>query len=149
MGNKNINCPFCNSENISVRIIYKDNLAMMFPTNIPITPGHTLICPARHVSKINELSDEEIIAIKNHIIRLKYALMKSLGAEGFNIAWNEGVSAGQAVEHLHIHVVPRKKGDTGISEYEPRKFLYRPGSRNESPDQELEEVAQLIIKNLE
>ncbi len=122
---------------------------MAFPTNIPITTGHTLICPVRHVSKIDQLSEEELIAIKDFMIRLKKGLAKSLNAEGFNIAWNEGGVAGQAVNHLHIHVVPRKPDDTGIYEYDPRKFLYRPGSRSESPEEELQVVAELIKKNIE
>src|SRR3990167_4367858 len=109
-------CPFCDDNNIQPIKIYKDDLVMAFPTNIPIVPGHTLVCSARHVSKIDQLSD--------------------------------GKMAGQAIDHLHIHVVPRKTGDAGIYEYEPRKFLYRPGSRNESPRQELQEVAELIKKSL-
>jgi diadenosine tetraphosphate (Ap4A) HIT family hydrolase len=147
--NQNMDCPFCNNKNISVRIIYKDDLIMAFPTNIPITPGHTLICPVRHVSRIDHLLDKELIAVKNLMIKLKHSLKKSLAVDGFNIAWNEGVAVGQSVEHLHPQVVPRKVGDAGIYEYEPRKFLYRPGSRNESPVQELQEIAELLKKNLD
>jgi len=143
-----MNCPFCNNEGVGIRIIYRDDLVMAFPTNIPITPGHTLICPARHISKVDQLTGEELSGVRNLLVRLKNSLVKSLGAEGFNIAWNEGDIAGQAVDHLHIHVVPRKIGDSGIYEYEPRKFLYRPGSRDVSPDDELQQVAQLIKKNL-
>jgi diadenosine tetraphosphate (Ap4A) HIT family hydrolase len=123
-----MNCPFCDDKNVQSRIIFKNDLVMVFPTNIPITVGHTLICPVRHISKIDQLSDEEIKAIKDLIIRIKNSLTKS-----FN--------------HLHIHVVPRKAGDTGIYEYEPRQFLYRPGSRNVSPESELKEVAEMIKKN--
>lgn len=141
-------CTFCDKENISIRIIYKNNFVMSFPTNIPITPGHILVCPVRHVAKLDELSDEELKTIKDLIIQLKKALIQTFGAEGFNIAWNEGAPAGQAVEHLHIHIVPRKSGDSGIYEYEPRRFLYRPGSRSESPEGELLEIAELIRKNL-
>lgn len=143
-----MNCPFCDSTNINLRIIHKDDFLMAFPTHIPITPGHTLVCPTRHVSRINELSDEEMLAIKNFIIRLKDAMIKSLGVDGFNIAWNEGQKAGQTIEHLHIHIVPRKTGDAGIYEYEPRKFLYRPGSRKESSNDELEDIAKLVRSNL-
>ncbi|HEY9584429.1 MAG TPA: HIT domain-containing protein, partial [Candidatus Paceibacterota bacterium] len=141
-------CPFCDNGNLSIRLIYKDALVMAFPTNIPITPGHSLVCPARHIAKIDDLSTEEIVAIKSLIIKLKVSLKKCLGAEGFNIAWNEGETAGQSVGHLHIHVVPRTTGDTGICGYDPRKFLYRPGSRDISPDQELQEVSELIKLNL-
>jgi len=141
-------CPFCDDNNIQPIKIYKDDLVMAFPTNIPIVPGHTLVCSARHVSKIDQLSDGELKALSDFVIRLKNGLRKTFQAEGFNIAWNEGKMAGQAIDHLHIHVVPRKTGDAGIYEYEPRKFLYRPGSRNESPRQELQEGAELIKKSL-
>lgn len=109
MGNKDINCLFCDDENIKKRYIYKNDYLMSFPTNIPITLGHILICPTRHIVKIDDLSDSEIIAIKNFIVKLKKFLIKAFNAEGFNIAWNEGESAGQVVEHLHIYIIPRKK----------------------------------------
>ena len=144
--NKSISteCPFCEEGALETRIIFKDNLVVAFPTNIPITPGHILISPNRHVSNIDELTDEELKALRNLIVKIKHSLKKSLYAEGFNIAWNEGEVAGQSVNHLHIHIVPRKMGDTGIHEYDPRKFLYRSGSRNESPDSELREIAKLV-----
>lgn len=143
-----MNCPFCDNANIQPRIIYRDNLIMAFPGNMPIVPGHTLVCPVRHVAKIDQLSDDELGAIRDFLVRLKNSLKKSLDAQGFNIAWNEGSMAGQSVGHLHIHVVPRKTDDEGIYEYEPRRFLYRPGTRRKSQKQELQEVAELIRKNL-
>ena len=79
---------------------------------------------------------------------LKSAMIKAFAAEGFNYAWNEELVAGQTVPHLHLHMLPRKKGDSGIVDYEPRKFLYRPGERSDSPDQELIKVTELIKKNL-
>lgn len=144
-----MNCPYCHSQEVQARLIFQDSLVMAFPTNIPITPGHTLICPTRHVAKLDQLSTEELLALTSLIVRLKNSLIKSGQAEGFNIAWNEGLMAGQAVDHLHIHVVPRKAGDAGIYGYEPRQFLYRPGSRSKSPEAELQAVAKLIKENLE
>ncbi len=143
-----MSCQFCNNSDVQSRLIYQDDLIIVFPTNIPITPGHTIICPVRHISKIDELSDQELLAIKSFLVKLKNGLKKSLGAEGFNIAWNEGEAAGQAVDHLHLHVVPRHAGDQGIYNYEPREFLYRPGSREISPDQELQDIARLIKTNI-
>lgn len=144
-----MDCPFCDIESLKPRLIYKDDFVLAFPSNIPIVPGHIIVCPVRHISKIDEISNEEIIKIKDFIILLKNSLKKSLDAEGFNVAWNEGSMAGQSVNHLHIHVVPRKIGDAGIYEYEPTKFLYRPGSRAESPEVELSEIAELIKKGFE
>ena len=148
--NQSNNCPFCIVDAIEKqRIIYGDALLKVFPTNIPIVPGHVLICPTRHVSKIDDLKDEELLAVRDFIVRLKTVLRKVFGAEGFNFAWNEGVAAGQSVCHLHIHVVPRKGGDTGIYGYDPREFLYRPGERAKTPDQELRKITNLIKNYLD
>lgn len=141
---KIMDCPFCDVESLKPRLIYKDDFVLAFPSNIPIVPGHIVVCPVRHISKIDEILDDELVAINNFIVRLKNNLKNTLSAEGFNVAWNEGSMAGQSVNHLHIHVVPRKVGDAGIYGYEPTKFLYRPGSRAESPEAELGEIAELI-----
>jgi len=143
-----MDCPFCGDKDVQARMIVKDDLVMSFPTYIPITPGHLLVCPTRHVSKIDELTDEELVAIKKLIVRLKGALKKTLDVEGFNMAWNEGQVAGQSVNHLHFHLVPRKSGDSGVDQYEPRKFLYWPGPRTKSPEQDLINVADLIRGNI-
>ena len=144
-----MNCPFCDDSNIHPRLIYKNNFVLAFPAKMNIVPGHTIICPLRHIARIDDLSDDELIAIKKLIIKLKDGLKKCLNAKGFNIAWNENLVVGQTVDHIHIHIVPRKIGDSGVYQYEPRKFLYRPGSRNDSSNQELKDITRLIKKSLE
>jgi histidine triad (HIT) family protein len=137
-----------NNIEIKKRIIVENKHAFAFPTKTPIVPGHTLICPKRNVSKIEDLKEEEIKAIFDLQSKLKKAMIKAFNAEGFNYAWNDGKIAGQSINHFHLHMLPRKKDDTGILEYEPRKFLYRPGERPISPENELIEVAKLIQKNI-
>ncbi|MBL8030103.1 MAG: HIT domain-containing protein [Candidatus Doudnabacteria bacterium] len=137
-------CPFCNLGEMQGRVIFKNDLVFVIPTNIPIVPGHVLVCPLRHVQKIEELTPEEHKALFLAAEKIKQALENVFQAEGYNFAWNEGGVAGQSVPHFHLHILPRKAGDTGITEYEPRKFLYRPGSREASPDSELEEVTKII-----
>ena len=78
---------------------------------------------------MEELTEKEVLDIFALAADVKEALRKTFGAEGFNLAWNEGKKYGQSVPHFHLHIVPRTPGDDGITEYEPRKFLYRPGSR--------------------
>ncbi|MFA7216879.1 MAG: HIT domain-containing protein [Candidatus Paceibacterota bacterium] len=141
-------CAFCEIPEIRQREIVSNDFAWAFPTNIPIVPGHVLIVPKRCVAKFEDLDKEEVDAIFDLANSLKLALTKTFGAEDFNIAWNEGKSAGQSVPHFHLHLLPRKEGDEGITEYEPRKFLYRPGSREESPGEELKAISQLIKDNL-
>ncbi|MBI3888535.1 HIT domain-containing protein [Candidatus Nomurabacteria bacterium] len=148
MENKKI-CVFCTNPGVKEREIIRNELAWAFPTNIPIVPGHVLICPIRCVDDFNDLTQEEVLAIFDLQKKLKKAFKKVFGAEGFNYAWNEAEVGGQAVPHFHLHMLPRKEGDTGITEYDPRKFLYRPGSRETSPDEELDAVVKEIKKHLE
>lgn len=137
-----------NHPSIQERLIAKNSLAFSFLTHMPIVPGHALVCPIRCVETCEELADEEW----KEILELKYLVCKALkvtfNAEGFNFAWNMGENAGQTVPHFHLHVVPRRSGDAGILQYEPRVFLYRPGSRAISPLEELQQTAELIRNNL-
>lgn len=133
---------------IKERTVAYNNLAFSLLSHMPIVPGHLLICPIRTVVSCEELTLEEwqaILALQHQVCS---ALRKAFGAEGFNFAWNMGENAGQTVPHFHLHVVPRKLGDTGILEYEPREFLYRPGSRAISPLEELHHTAELIKSSL-
>lgn len=142
-----VNPIYFGPHDISNRLIIATNDAIAFPAQMPIVPGHTLVCPKRIVATMEELTADEIQALLALVARIQKALVSAFGAQGFNIAWNDGRIAGQTVDHLHIHVVPRCQGDTGIVEYEPRKFLYRPGERTASPDEELERVAKLVLRH--
>lgn len=126
------------------RVFAENEYAFAFPTNIPITPGHSLVVPKRVVSTIEELHPEELIGLIELVRIVKAAMKVAMHAEGFQHAWNEGADFGQSVSHLHLHVVPRTVGDSGITEYEPRKFLYRPGSREQSPVGELVSIADTL-----
>ncbi len=129
-------------------MIVENTLAWVFPTNIPITHGHVLIVPKRCVARYEDLTTEEKAAIEDLRVRTTMAVKKAFGAEGFNFAWNDGKLAGQSVPHFHLHVVPRTTGDAGIYGYEPRVFLYRPGERPTSPEQELNSVCDSIRASL-
>jgi len=139
-------CVYCDLPEIRAREIARNKFAWVFPTNIPIVPGHMLIAPIRCAATFDDLTPAEVTAIFDLRKKMKKALTKAFGAQGFNYAWNEGELAGQNVPHFHLHMLPRKVGDTGITKYEPRKFLYRPGSREPSPEKELQAVATLLKK---
>lgn len=135
---------FINDPTVANRMVAENELAIAFLGKMPIVPGHTLICPKREIAKSEDLTFEEW----RDILELKEIICKKLKdvfqAEGFNFAWNEGELAGQSVAHFHLHVLPRKAGDAGILEYEPRAFLYRPGIRDISPQEELTSIAALL-----
>ena len=142
-------CAFCENPDIEGRKIVENDLAFAFPTNTPIVSGHVLVSPKRHVQYYEDLTMQEKAAIEDLRYRLKLALQKAFGAEGFNYAWNEERIGGQSVPHFHLHILPRKEGDAGTYQYEPREFLYRPGPRSvPMPTGNLDAVVATIKKAL-
>ena len=137
-------CVYCSLPVIKAREILGSALAWAFPTNIPITPGHTLIAPRRCVRTLAELTREERLEILEMGDKIMNALRKTLGAEGFNCVWNEGKLAGQSVPHFHLHIIPRKEGDTGLLGYDPRSMLYRTGDREPTAEEELLKIRDRI-----
>src|SRR3989344_5052983 len=100
-------CVYCETPAIAARTITQNKFAFAFLTNIPIVPGHALVCPKRCVPRYEDLNPEEQEAVEELRVRICGALSKAFDAEGFNFAWNEGETAGQSVPHFHLHIVPR------------------------------------------
>jgi ATP adenylyltransferase len=141
-------CVYCELPEIREREIAGDELAWAFPTNIPITEGHVLVSPRRCVATLAELTQEERLAILALGERVMSALRTAYEAEGFNVAWNEGKLAGQNVAHFHLHIVPRKEGDTGLDDYDVRSHLYRTGDREPSEEAELLKIRDQVRAGL-
>jgi ATP adenylyltransferase len=144
-------CAFCDTESLAERLIIENELARAFPTNAPIVAWHVLIAPKRHVQNFEGLTEMERTAIEELRMKLHTAMEGALGADGFNYAWNEGKVGGQSVPHFHLHMLPRKEGDAGVHQYEPREFIYRPiplELRPSSSEEELRDVAKQIRESL-
>lgn len=141
-------CAYCTLPEIKQRMVVENELAWVFPTNIPITPGHILVAPKRCVAKLDELTNEERLAILSLADKMMTTLKKVYGAEGFNCVWNQEKLAGQSVPHFHLHIIARKEGDTGLLGYDPRSMLYRTGDREPTSEYELQKVSRLLQDNL-
>ncbi len=102
-------CPFCHQP--ETELLADNELAKAFFDKYPVNEGHTLITPKRHVENFFQASDEEFGAIKDLIFEVKKLLDERYQPDGYNIGVNVGKDAGQTVFHLHIHVIPRYKGD--------------------------------------
>jgi len=102
-------CPFCTLP--SDRIIEESELTIVLRDGYPISSGHTLVIPKRHVGSFFELTDDEQIQIFQAINRAKKVLDEELQPDGYNIGINDGEAAGQTVIHLHVHLIPRYEGD--------------------------------------
>jgi len=141
-------CVYCEKPEIKSREIISNELAWAFPTNIPITSGHILIAPKRCVAYLSDLTTEERLAIFSLADQIVISLKKTFSAEGFNCVWNQGKLAGQSVPHFHLHIIPRKEGDTGLLGFDPRSMLYRTGDREPTDEIELLKIRDLIKSNL-
>ena len=77
----------------------------------PVSPGHSLIIPKRHVASFFDLSDDERTSLFRLLTEAKAGLDVEFKPDGYNIGINDGVAAGQTVFHLHVHLIPRYQGD--------------------------------------
>lgn len=102
-------CPFCTLP--PERIIDSNDLALVIRDGYPVSPGHTLVIPKRHVGSWFEITPEEQSAMLDLLGKAKAVLEEELKPDGYNIGINDGPSAGQTVPHLHMHLIPRYKGD--------------------------------------
>ncbi|TIU44220.1 HIT family protein [Mesorhizobium sp. WSM3873] len=93
------------------RWIGENSLAFAIADAYPVSEGHTLVVPKRRTTSTAELSPEELLACFELIELQKRKLASENGAQGFNIGVNEGPIAGQTVEQLHFHLIPRYPGD--------------------------------------
>ena len=107
------NCLFCDIQsNDRNRIIAENNLAYAIRDGFPVTEGHTLFIPKRHVSDYFGLVQSEVNAINLLVQEQRTLLMASdSSVEGFNIGMNCGEVSGQTVFHCHVHLIPRRTGD--------------------------------------
>ena len=108
----NSHCPFCKiTRHDEKRIIKENDLAFVIRDGYHVSEGHTLIIPKRHVASFFEITNEERHALLDLLDKAQKALDRELSPAAYNIGINDGVSAGQTVPHLHIHLIPRYKGD--------------------------------------
>lgn len=91
--------------------IWEDDRVLVFLDINPVTEGHTLVIPKAHSSDVASMSEQDLAAVIRALKKCAPAVMKAVCAEGFNILNNCGRAAGQAVEHVHFHIIPRKTGD--------------------------------------
>ena len=102
-------CSFCSLP--SERIVNSNLFGIVIRDGFPISEGHTLIIPKRHIGSFFELNTMERDAMFNLLDQEKAVLTDKHNPDGFNIGINDGPAAGQTIAHLHIHLIPRYEGD--------------------------------------
>jgi diadenosine tetraphosphate (Ap4A) HIT family hydrolase len=120
-------CFFCQLD--ERQIIFQDDLVMTIRDDFPVSQGHTLIIPKRHIVSFFEATEAEQMALLRALQAAQKDLNQQYAPDGYNIGINDGVAAGQTVMHLHIHLIPRYQGDCpnprgGIRWIFPEKAVY-------------------------
>lgn len=107
---------------IPATIVYEDNDTLAFMDIAPVIKGHTLVIPKICYNSVVEAPDEVLAKLMKTAKRVAVAQIKGLEADGVNIMQNNGIAAGQAVPHIHFHVIPRFKGDGHHWNWAARKY---------------------------
>lgn len=104
-------CTFCQiaKGELPAHIVHRDADVVAFLDRSPLIHGHVLVAPLKHVETLDDLPDDLLAPVFAAVRRTSRAVQKALRAEGSFIAANTRVS--QSVPHVHVHVVPRNKGD--------------------------------------
>jgi diadenosine tetraphosphate (Ap4A) HIT family hydrolase len=102
-------CPFCTLPH--ARILGENVHAVWIQDGFPVSPGHSLVIPKRHLASFFDATNEERLALLQLLDRAKAAAEAKFHPDGYNIGINDGPAAGQTVPHLHLHLIPRFQGD--------------------------------------
>lgn len=114
---RNKKCIFCFAKKSEAKnyVIFKTKYSISMLNIFPYNNGHTLISPLRHIGEISKLNEDEILDLFKTLEHTKKILDKILKPDGYNIGINILGSAGAGIpEHLHIHLLPRWRGDTNF-----------------------------------
>lgn len=120
-------CPFCPPP--TDHVLIERPLAFLKRDGHPVSKGHVLIIPRRHVATFFETTPEERLAMIELLDEAKALLDREHQPDGYNIGVNNGAAAGQTIMHVHLHIIPRYLGDKtdprgGIRWIFPEKAAY-------------------------
>lgn len=133
-------CVFCKMvrEEIPVARIYEDEVVLAFLDIGPVSDGHTLVIPKQHCPSLEDCPDDLVARVCTRLGKIAEAVVAGIQCEGYNVLCNSGRAAGQLVDHLHFHIIPRNSGD-GVFDRWP-SYKYEQG--------EIEKIADKIREHL-
>ena len=115
-------CIFCKiiKKEIPSKIIFENEKCLAFLDISPISRGHTIVIPKNHSSTIEDILENDLIAVFNVVKDLAIHIHKRLNAGGYNILQNNFKPAGQVINHFHVHIIPRNEDDNRFKVKFPR-----------------------------
>ncbi len=123
-------CLFCKivAKQVPATLIYEDDVVLAFLDIGPISEGHTLVVPKQHFEKLHDCPPDVLEKICSRFEKIIKAIVAGTDCDGYNLLCNNGRAAGQLVEHLHFHIIPRRNAD-GVFDRWP-SFKYPEGKAN-------------------
>ena len=133
-------CLFCKmvAGQIPVTKIYENDDILAFLDIGPISDGHTLIIPKRHYEKLDECPPELLAKVASLLGKIAKAVSTAMKPDGYNVLCNNGRAAGQVINHLHFHIIPRMTGDGVFNRWPSYKYA----------EGKIEEIANQIHEKL-
>ena len=133
---QNTDCIFCKiiAGQIPATKIYEDDKVLAFLDIGPISDGHTLVVPKQHYEKVHECPPEVLADIWAKLGKIAGAVSSAMNSDGYNVLCNNGRAAGQLVDHLHFHIIPRMTGDGVFNRWPAFKY----------PEGKIEKLAEKI-----
>ena len=107
-------CIFCKTQSNefnSNRLVFQDDNVVIFLSNQPTKPGHVLVIPKDHYETIWDTPDEILQRLILYVKKLAFVVKEVTNADGINIGVNNGEAAGQKINHVHFHIIPRYIND--------------------------------------
>jgi histidine triad (HIT) family protein len=117
-------CVFCKmvAGEILVTKVYEDEAVLAFLDIGPISDGHTLVIPKTHCTQTHTCDPKVLAEVASRLGRIAGAVAAAMNADGYNVLCNNGRAAGQVVDHLHFHIVPRRVGDGVFTRWPAYKY---------------------------
>jgi len=131
-----MDCLFCKilNKQIPSTMVYEDDHVYAFLDIKPTNPGHVLVVPKKHSVGFLDADPEMLARLMVAMQKIAQAMMQGLNVEGFNLEQNNGRVAGQIVDHLHFHIIPRDAND-GLKHWPGKPYASK---------EEADEIAEKI-----
>jgi histidine triad (HIT) family protein len=133
-------CIFCKmaTGQIPVAKIYEDEIVLAFLDIGPVSDGHALVIPKQHFERLHDCPPALLGEVASRLGKIAAAVTGAVNSDGYNLLCNNGRAAGQLIEHLHFHIIPRNVGDGVFKRWPAQKY----------PEGKIEAVAAEIRNNL-
>jgi histidine triad (HIT) family protein len=123
---------------IPAQKVYEDDIVLAFLDINPISDGHTLVIPKKKYERLDDCPAEMLGQVCSRLGRIVKAVVAATGAEGYNVLCNNGRAAGQLIDYVHFHIIPRTSGDGVLAKWPQHPY----------PEGKIGKIAEKIRQNM-